>query len=180
MPVEEKHPVILRRPVLLKRLLLAFWASWLTLVFATNLMDAGKAAGLLAESWAFASGNYRFLAETTARYGTPGWLNGLLFLGVVCWEGVAAFLFWLASWTYRGTGREGTSYVHAAFITGLALWAAFLLADEAFIAYAGEGTHLRLFIAQLVTLLAIELLPERDCRTGPGYRIIMSIHRITT
>jgi hypothetical protein len=35
----------------------------------------------------------------------------------------------------------------------LALWAAFLVADEVFVAYAVEGAHLRLFIAQLVTLL---------------------------
>src|SRR5207248_6842904 len=85
------------RPVLfLKRALLLFWAAWLSVVFATNVLDGCKAVGLLGEGWAFASGNYRFLAETTARYGTPAWLNGLLFLGVVCWEGAAALLFWLA------------------------------------------------------------------------------------
>jgi hypothetical protein len=42
----------------------------------------------------------------------------------------------------------------------LLLWAAFILADEVFIAYAVAGTHWRLFIAQLTTLLAVELLPE--------------------
>jgi hypothetical protein len=42
----------------------------------------------------------------------------------------------------------------------LGLWAAFLVADEVFIAYPVEATHLRLFIAQLVTLLAVEVLPE--------------------
>jgi hypothetical protein len=40
------------------------------------------------------------------------------------------------------------------------LWGAFLVADEVLIAYPVEGTHLRLFLVQLVTLLAIELLPE--------------------
>jgi hypothetical protein len=29
-----------------------------------------------------------------------------------------------------------------------------------FITYEVEGTHLRLFMAQLLTLLAVELLPE--------------------
>jgi hypothetical protein len=43
---------------------------------------------------------------------------------------------------------------HAAFAAGLGLWAAFLLADEAFVAYALGGTHLRLFTAQMATLLA--------------------------
>ena len=95
------------RPVLfLKRALLLFWAAWLSVVFATNVLDGCKAVGLLGEGWAFASGNYRFLAETTARYGTPAWLNGLLFLGVVCGEGTAALLFWLA-WLRFRRGKQG-------------------------------------------------------------------------
>ena len=40
------------------------------------------------------------------------------------------------------------------------LWGTFAIADEVLIVYSVEATHLRLFIAQLVTLLAIELLPE--------------------
>jgi hypothetical protein len=44
---------------------------WLTVVLATNVADGLKAMGLLGEGWAFASGNFRFLAETAARYGTP-------------------------------------------------------------------------------------------------------------
>jgi hypothetical protein len=145
--------------VLLKRTLLLFWAAWLTIVFTTNLLDGAKAVRLLGEDWTFASGNYRFLVETTARYGTPAWLNGLLFSGVIVWEGAAAVLFWLAWWRFAGRGR-GTRAVYAAFTTSLTLWAAFLLADEVFLAYAVEGTHLRLFATHLATLLAIELLPE--------------------
>jgi hypothetical protein len=147
-----------RPPVLLKRLLLLSWAVWLTVVLTTNVLDGGKALGLLGEDWAFASGNFHFLAETTARYGTPGWLNGLLFVGVIGWEGGAAVLFWLACWKF-GTGSAGRRVVYAAFTAALTLWAAFLVADEVCIAYPVEGTHLWLFTAQLATLLAVELLP---------------------
>jgi hypothetical protein len=147
------------RAVNLKRTLLAFWAVWFTVVFATNLFDAAKAANLLPEAWAVASGNYRYIVETTSRYGTPQWTNVLLFLGVLCWEGIATTMFWLACWRYRGKGIGGQT-VYAAFFWGLTLWAAFLVADEVFIAYAVEATHLRLFTAQLVTLVAIEVLPE--------------------
>jgi hypothetical protein len=149
-----------RNVVLLKRTLLFFWAAWLTLVLTTNVMDGCKVVGLLPESWAFASGNYRFLAETTARYGTPAWVNGVLFAGVICWEGIATLLFWLAWWRFRGRGKGGVRTLYAAFTVSLGLWAAFLVADEIFIAYPVEATHLRLFIAQLATLLAVELLPE--------------------
>src|SRR5262249_9675849 len=147
---------------LLKRGLLLFWAAFLSLVCLTNLLDGLKAVGLLPPGWPFASGNYRFLADTTARYGTPAWLDGLLFAGVVAWEGLAAALFWLAG-LRCGAGRLR----YAAFAAGLSLWAAFVLADEAFAAYAVEATHWRLFTAQLATLLAVELLPEGG-PDGPG------------
>jgi hypothetical protein len=148
-----------RSVITLKRCLLTFWAAWLTLVLATNLFDAAKAVGLLTESWAFASGNYRAIVETTARYDPPKWLTGLLFVGVLCWEAIAVVMFWLALWRYRGNGK-GRRSLYVAFTCGLTLWGAFLIADEVCIAYAMTGAHLRLFTAQLVTLAAIEVLPE--------------------
>src|SRR5262249_51799904 len=114
-----------RPAVRLKRMLLLFWAVWLTIVFTTNMLDAGKVVGLLPDDWNFASGNYRFLVETTSRYGTPEWINGLLFAGVICWEGTAALLFWLAWWKFQGRGTEGSPTLYAAFSVSLMLWAAF-------------------------------------------------------
>jgi hypothetical protein len=86
-------------------------------------------------------------------------VNALLFAGVILWEGVATLLFWWAAWTFRGK-KSGQKVLYSAFTTSLLLWEAFLIADEVFISYPVEGTHLRLFIAHLVTLLAIVLLPE--------------------
>lgn len=145
--------------VALKRLLLLVWAVWLSVVFLSNLADDAKGLGLLPESWAFASGNLQFIRETTARYGTPDAVNGALFAGVIIWEGVAAALFWRAAWAFRGRGA-GRRAVYQAFTASLLLWAGFLVADEVFIAYPLEGTHLRLLVAHLVTLLAVELLPD--------------------
>jgi len=73
----------------------------MSVIFLSNLTDAGKAAGLLGESWAFASGNLKFMKETTARFGTPDLVNALLFAGVIFWEGFATLLFWRASCTCR-------------------------------------------------------------------------------
>ncbi len=145
--------------LVLKRLLLLFWAVWLSVVFLSNLADAGKALGLLGESWAFASGNWKLLQETTARYRIPAAVNVILFSGVLLWEGVAAVLFWRAGWSFRGRSSARKS-VYVAFTISLLLWGAFLIADEVFIAYTLESTHLRLFVAYLVTLLAVDLLPE--------------------
>jgi hypothetical protein len=135
----------------------------LTLVFATNVLDAAKALGLLDQSWAFASGNYAFLCQTTSRYGTPAWVNAVLFAGVLCWEGLVAALSWRAWWAFRGHGT-GRAAVYTAAGAGLSLWGAFILADEVFLAYAVAATHWVLFIAQLATLLAVELLPEGNRR----------------
>jgi hypothetical protein len=145
----------------MKRLLLFIWAAWLSIVSCTNALDGAKSLGLLPESWAFASGNYGFMAETTRRLAAPDWLNAVLFAGVVCWEVVAAVLFWRALWCNRTGGATARRCTRTAFTVSLALWGAFLLADEIFIAYSVEGTHLRIFAAQLVTLLIMELVPER-------------------
>jgi hypothetical protein len=143
----------------LKRSLLLIWAVWLSVVFLSNLADAGKEAGLIGESWAFSSGNLKFIKETTARYGTPDLVNALLFVGIIVWEAVATLLFWWAFWTFRGK-ESGRRILYFAFTTALFLWGAFLIADELLIAYPLENTHLRLFIGYLVTLMTIELLPE--------------------
>jgi hypothetical protein len=152
--------------VALKLMLLLIWAAWFTIVFATNAFDGLKALEMLPPEWAFVSGNYRFVTETTARYGVPSWLNALLFLGVVAWEATAAMLFWCAVWRVRFPQTRGRSPARLAFAVSLGLWGAFLLADEIFIAYAVEGAHMRIFTAQLVTLLVVELLPERPPDQG--------------
>ncbi len=154
------RPDFIIGPRLFKRGLLLFWAVWFSVVTATNACDALKELGLLGPGWRFASGNFGFLAETTARYGIAGWINATLFLGVIAWEATAASLFWLA-WRQTGlrAARDATA-LYPAFLAGLMLWAAFMLADELLIAYTVEAAHVRLFIAQLVTLLAIVLLPE--------------------
>lgn len=147
------------RPVLgLKRTLLLFWPLWWAVVLATNVFDAGEAVGVLAEGWAFASGNLRYLEQTTARHGTPTWLNAVLFAGVLAWEATAAALFRRAWWGLRGKQEADGPVLFAAFTVALSLWLAFLIADEVCIAYAVAATHLRLFAAQLVTPLAPELV----------------------
>jgi hypothetical protein len=146
----------------LKRGVLLFWALWFTLVLATNLCDGAKTLGLLSPSWPFASGNYGFMASVTAKYGTPGWINGVLFAGVILWQLTATILFWRCVVTYRPQDARSLAAATTALAVGIGLWAAFAIADEFFVAYETgvEAAHLRLFVAQFVTLLGIHLLPE--------------------
>ncbi len=154
----------------LKRGLLLLWAAWFSIVCLTNLLDALKAIGVLPTSWAFASSNWNFMLVTTAMYATPHWLVAILFAGVIVWELFAAIVFWRALGTSQRSGGIEPRTVTTAFVVGLALMAGFVLTDEIFIAYEVESTHLRLFIAQLVSLLAILLLPDHPDSAVPVER----------
>jgi hypothetical protein len=137
----------------LKSGVLLFWAAWFTLVVLTNVFDALRAGRVLPAGWTFASGNWELMLKATAVHGTPVAVVAFLFLGVIAWEALAGVLFWRA-WVAGGRGGL------AAFTVGLALWAAFVLADEIFIAYSLEAVHLRLVGLQLLSVLALRLLPD--------------------
>jgi hypothetical protein len=143
-----------------KRLLLAFWALWTTLVCATNVLDGLKALQVLPAGWAFSSANYPFMVKTTQALSTPGWLVAFLFTGVILWEGWGACLFWQTFLTFKGHKEGAWREVGTSFAVNLGLWMAFMIADEVFLAYAVENTHRGIFAAQLLTLLAVRLLPD--------------------
>ena len=137
----------------LKSGVLLFWAAWFTVIVLTNVCDALKAGRALPAGWTFASGNWELMLKVTAVHATPVAIVGVMFLVVIAWEAVAAGLFWRA---WLAGGRGGV----VAFTVSLALWAAFVLADEIFVAYTMESAHLRLFGAQLLSVLALRLLPD--------------------
>lgn len=152
----------------LKRGLLLFWAIWFSIVSLTNLLDALRALRVLSATWAFASGNWDFLVSTAAIYATPRWLLALLFAGVIAWEVLAAVSFWRTVATRPGASGVASGAAVSAFIVGIALMAAFIVADEIFITYEVEATHLRLFTAQLLSLLAVVLLPDDPAKAAPS------------
>jgi hypothetical protein len=137
----------------LKSGVLLFWAAWFTIVLLTNVCDALKAGRVLPSGWTLSSGNWELMLKVTAVHATPVAIVGVMFLAVIAWEALAGLLFWRA-WVAGGRGGV------AAFVIGLALWAAFALADEVFLAYSIEAVHLRLFGLQLLSVLALRLLPE--------------------
>ena len=144
----------------LKQGIVLFWAIWLSVAFSANAFDGLKALKIMREGWRFASGNYALMVETTRRYLLPAWLTRVLFLGVVLWQGLSALLFWYAFSTFHGMHFPGLRALNMAFLVSLALWAAFMIADEIFMAYDAEAAHMRIFIAQLLSLLVLHLLPE--------------------
>jgi hypothetical protein len=139
--------------------LLALWACWYSLVVVTNAADAMKALAILPADWPLASRNFQRVRKATAVYNAPGWLGAALFAGVIIWQAVSAVLFWLAfSHSLAGHGVDFPQ-ANLAFAVALALWGAFILAEEIFKQYRTESSHLLLFLAQLLSLVALHVLP---------------------
>lgn len=138
------------------RALQLVWALWFSIVTATNIADALRELGVLPSSWTLVSGNFALLERTTAVHGVPSAINGLLFGGVIAWELTASALFWRGiALDLRSDRARAQAALLRAFTSAIALFGAFLLADEIFVAYAMEGKHLQLLIALLVSVVAI-------------------------
>ena len=134
---------------MLGRGLLWFWALYFTIVALSNLTDLFRSLHLLPASWRWVSGNLAFIRASTGML--PAWASQLLLAGVVAWEALAAVLFWRAA--QEPAGR----WLSAAFTVSLSLWATFILLDEILLIFetGAEATHLRLLIAQLLTLILV-------------------------
>ncbi len=142
--------------ITLKQGILLFWTLWFAIVVLANIGDLLKRLHVLGDGWKFASGNYALMKKTTAIYHVPDGIILLLFIAVIIWETITTVLMASAALTIASADLNG---VYTAFAFSLGLWAAFMLADEFFIDYETGHTHLVIFIAQVVSLLAICLLP---------------------
>lgn len=141
----------------IKRGTLLFWAAWLSVVAATNVLDGLRALGGIGDAFKFVSGNWTWINQTMDPLGVPRMLQAFLFGGVIAWETAAALLFWRAFAAYRGRALAEERAAALACGVNLALWAAFQVLDEVFLAYQPEGVHRLIFVSQIATLLLLSL-----------------------
>lgn len=148
-------------PLIVKQGLLALWGLWLALVVLLNLLNVLFSLGKLPAGWLFHSHNFASLLEATRIYHTPRWVVWLMFAGVIFLEAVAAVLLLAAAVQFT----PGAATL--AFAVALLLWGGFILANEFFLtfltetqgAYSLAATHRSIFVALLVSLIAIHALP---------------------
>jgi len=146
-------------PRTLVLVLLGFWSVWWSLVFATNFFDALRVLDVLGADFSFASGNYGFLVSVMEVHDTPEIVVKAVFAGGILWEFAVAVLTWAAFAAFaRGAGT--TRVVYRAFVPAVAFFGAFLAMTEFFLAYDLANTHVRLFIASLVSLAVVVWLVE--------------------
>lgn len=74
-------------------------------------------------------------------------------------QGLSAILFFIAAFCLWKRVYVWQT-INIAFSLSMSLWAVFLIMEELFIAYPYEATHIRLFMFEMISLLALHLLPH--------------------
>lgn len=140
--------------------ILLFWALWFSFATTTNFIDLLNQFSLLSGNWKFISHNYSLVKGIMSIYVTPDYAITLSFILILIAEFTISCTFWLALFRFNASKPNTLPYLNTAFTLSIFLWVAFLVGEEIFIAYAFEGTHLNLLVAELISLMAIRLLPE--------------------
>lgn len=140
---------------------LLFWASWFGIACFTNYFDFLYTLGLLPSSWLFRSGNYALLDSALSIYHSRPLLTHVLFICNMSVQGLSSLLF-LTAFLKFIRRQPAWALINTAFSLSIALWATLLIVAELFIAYAFEFEISTLFIFELITLLAIHLLPSQE------------------
>jgi hypothetical protein len=136
-----------------------FWAAWISIVVMTNIVAALRVAGLVSPDAGLASGNYTAIVKVSDRLSIPHALDFILFLIVILWEAIAAVLLWRASvYSLAGSSLRMVA-ADTALAVLLALFGAFMLADEVFHAFKVENDHRGIAAFILISLIAFHTLP---------------------
>jgi hypothetical protein len=142
--------------LLLKRLLLGFWAMYFSIVALSNAIDLLDALGVL--HWKFLdSGNFAYLRSVVKVYDIGPGLTKALLAGAFVVELAGAVLFWRAL-LHRGPGR--TAVALRALCWGALVWIMFVFMTEFFVAYTSESTFRELLTITIATALVVLLVRD--------------------
>ncbi len=140
---------------------LLFWGCWFAIASMTNVFDFLYAIDVLPKTWVFRSGNYGALGSVFRIYfDSPVFLN-VMFIADFSVQMLSAGLFYLA-FIFVWSKRNAWFLINTAFALSMALWAAFLIFEEIFLAYTYEPIAINLIVIELLTLLAVHFLPENE------------------
>ncbi len=141
-----------------KRLVLAFWAMFFTMVTLTNLVNLLAKLGAL--HWRFLnSGNFAYLRSVVSVYAVGTLVTKLLLAGAFGLETVAATLFWRALLRF-GRERRGMREAFLALSFGTVVWIAFVFMTEFFTAYPAEAVFRELLVLSLASAVVLVVVPD--------------------
>jgi hypothetical protein len=144
--------------LLLRRLVLFFWAMYFSMVAITNTIDFLGELDLF--EWTFLnSQNFQYLESVVKVYDVGSLLTKLMLLGALTIEIVGAVLFWRALKAI-GRGATGRRPVYEALCWGVAVWTAFVFMTEFFVAYTAEAPFRELLMIMLASAIAVTVIPD--------------------
>jgi len=143
-----------------KKILIIFWTLWWLIAFWTDVVGAFAHVGALAASWA-PDTNYPFLAASLKMYNVPDWLTAALFACILLWSLASTLTFCWATIGLSHARAVWMKRMQIAFIVSLTFWLAFFLADQFVMKFDLEENHMVQGGFQLLTYLAMYLLPDK-------------------
>ena len=144
--------------LLFKRLLLAFWTMFFSMVALTNFVDIMGELSIF--HWTFLnSSNFEYMREIVKVYDLSSPLTKLLLIGAFLIELAAATLFWRALLSF-GRSPVGRKRAFEALCLGTFVWLSFVFMTEFFVAYGSESVFRELLTIMIGTGLALVLVPD--------------------
>jgi hypothetical protein len=145
--------------LLLKRIVLAFWAMYFSMVGITNFIDLLGEFDVL--HWTFLnSGNFEFLRSVVEVYDIGPDLTKVLLVMAWLLEVTGAILFWRALLSY-GRSERGERAALMALAWGTLVWVGFVFNTEFFVAYTAEAPFRELLMISLASILVITQVSDR-------------------
>lgn len=155
-----------RSALTLKRLVLIFGAAYLGFVCLTNTVNLVNAvAGT--HSRFLNSQNASYVASVVKVYALPGWFDNLAVLGAAIIEGLGAWLFIRALRRFHGDG-SGVTEAYQALTWNIAVWFAFIVGTELFVAYPSESPFREPLGLGFLMALLITLVPDAPAGGSPA------------
>lgn len=148
---------------LFKKLIVVFWTFWWLIAFWTDIVGALAHIKFISASWA-PDKNFPLLVESLDMYGMPSWVPALLFICILVLSFISAIsagLFCWASWALVHKRDIWMQRAEIAFIVSLTYWLAFFIADQFVMKFALEQNHMVQGGFQLLTFMALYLLPDK-------------------
>jgi len=135
--------------------LLLFWGIYFATAGTGNVVDWLTNHGYRGKYFRSSSKNLELMERVAKRHGSGAAAIGALFAIIMSWELLSAAAYFGALGLYL---EGNTVLLPYAFFAGMGLFAGLVLGNEAFVYYDDEEEHVIMFLAQLVSYVAVVLL----------------------
>ncbi len=135
--------------------LLVFWGIYFAMAGTGNVIDWLTRHGYRGRYFRSSSKNLELMERVAKRHGSGESGIKALFAVIMSWELLSAAAY-LAAFVFYLSGS--TALIQYSFFIGMGLFAGLILGNEAFVYYDDEEEHVVMFLAQLISYIALSIL----------------------